>query len=78
MTITRSVNLDGGPWRKSSYSVEGNCLEVRQLAGSGIAMRNSKDPDRGILVLSRRDMAAFVQRAKAGEFDDLVLRQTRR
>jgi hypothetical protein len=64
-----SIPLD---WRKSSYSAEGACVEVAPLPDGDIAVRNSKHPTRGMTVFTRDEMAAFLQGAKAGEFDDMT------
>ena len=41
-------------WKKSSYSSAsgGNCVEVAALADGGRAIRDSKAPDAGLLVLT--------------------------
>jgi Domain of unknown function (DUF397) len=63
--------LSGLIWRKSSYSnSSSNCVEVA-LAGSDVAVRDSKDPDGPMLVYPQTGMAAFIAGVKAGEFDDL-------
>ncbi len=62
-------------WRKSSRSSpSGNCVELSELVdGPEIAMRNSRDPQGPALVYTRAEIAAFVQAAKDGEFDDLII-----
>ncbi|MFF1439184.1 DUF397 domain-containing protein [Streptomyces sp. NPDC058295] len=63
----------GARWIKSSHSnAEGNCVEVAALAGGGVALRNSRDPDGPALVYTPAEVAAFVAGAKDGEFDHLV------
>ncbi|MFF8031894.1 MULTISPECIES: DUF397 domain-containing protein [unclassified Streptomyces] len=60
-------------WIKSRHSnAEGNCVEVAPLAGGGIAVRNSRDPDGPALVYTSAELAAFLAGAKDGEFDHLV------
>ncbi|MEU1202531.1 DUF397 domain-containing protein [Streptomyces sp. NPDC005813] len=60
-------------WVKSRHSnAEGNCVEVASLAGGGIALRNSRDPDGPALVYTPSELAAFLAGAKDGEFDHLV------
>lgn len=60
-------------WIKSRHSnAEGNCVEVAVLAGGGIAMRNSRDPEGPALVYTRAEVAAFLAGAKEGEFDHLL------
>jgi hypothetical protein len=58
-------------WRKSSFSVECECVEVTER-GTMIAIRNSNDPDGEVLSVGRSDMASWIARIKAGEFDDLM------
>ncbi|WP_028930264.1 DUF397 domain-containing protein [Pseudonocardia asaccharolytica] len=61
------------PWRKSQASnPSGDCVEVAELAGGKIAVRNSRDPHGPALVYTRAEIAAFIRGAKAGEFDDLA------
>ncbi|MFJ5997027.1 DUF397 domain-containing protein [Streptomyces sp. NPDC092370] len=56
-------NLDvaRAQWRKSSYSGSsgGECVEVADL-GTGVAVRDSKDPEVGALTVSPEAYAAFV------------------
>lgn len=58
-------------WRKSSYSNNGQCVEVTDV-GDGVLVRNSNHPDRGTLALTRGEFAAWLAGVKAGEFDDLA------
>lgn len=60
----------GYDWRKSTYSAAGNCVEVAKNENV-IVVRESDDPNRMIFT-TPENFAAFVQGAKAGEFDDLV------
>ncbi|MCX2732640.1 DUF397 domain-containing protein [Saccharopolyspora sp. NFXS83] len=46
-------------WKKSSHSVEDNCVEVA-VAGTMTAMRDSKDPQGPALVVSRAAFRRFV------------------
>ena len=66
-----SNRYPGAEWRKSTYSAEGNCVELAAVP-AGIAVRDSKDPDGSILVFTPAELRAFVDGAKAGEFDHLV------
>jgi hypothetical protein len=59
-------------WRKSTASnPSGNCLELAELAGGDVALRNSRFPAGPVLVGTRDAVAAFVRAARSGEFDDL-------
>jgi hypothetical protein len=62
--------ITGVRWVKSRHSnASGNCVEVAQLPGGGVAVRNSRDPEGPALVYTRAEMAAFVAGAKDGDFD---------
>ena len=59
-------------WRKSTASnPSGNCVELAELAGGDIALRNSRFPAGPVLVGTRDAVAAFLRAARGGEFDDL-------
>ena len=59
-------------WRKSSASnPSGNCVELADLAGGAIALRNSRHPAGPVLVSTREEVAAFIRSIRSGEFDDL-------
>lgn len=61
-------------WRRSGRSSpSGNCVEMARLPdGSGVAMRNSRDPDGPALIYTYDEIAAFLAGTRDGEFDDLV------
>lgn len=50
-------------WRKSSYSGQGNCVEVA-AAGRGVAVRDSKDPDGPELAFGQHAWQSFVAAIK--------------
>lgn len=56
-------------WQKSSYSVQGNCVEIARLAGSYTALRNSRDPEGPVLVFTEAEWNAFLRGLAVGEFD---------
>jgi hypothetical protein len=61
--------LAGAAWRKSSRSNgQGQCVEVADL-GNAVAVRDSKDPHGPALIFTPGEWAAFLQGAKAGEFN---------
>jgi len=57
-------------WRKSSESLNGDCVEVAPLP-DGVAVRDSKNPDGAILRFTRSEWRAFLRGANRGEFDDM-------
>lgn len=60
-------------WRKSSASnPSGNCVEIAELAGGDIAVRNSRHPGGPTIVYTRAEIAAFIRGIRSGEFDDLA------
>jgi hypothetical protein len=62
----------GVRWRKSTVSnPSGNCVELAELPGGSIAVRNSRSPDGPVLVYTRAEIGAFLAGIRAGEFDDL-------
>jgi len=63
-------DLPIAPWRKSSTSEGGDCVEVATLADA-IGVRDSKDPAGPVLRFSRSEWRAFLQGARNGEFDEL-------
>jgi hypothetical protein len=59
-------------WKKSSWSAEnGNCVEVAELPGNNIGVRDSKDNAAVCPVLSFTfaEWSSFVKSLKEGDFD---------
>jgi hypothetical protein len=70
----RADSIPGVEWIKSARSNQsGNCVEVAQLPGGGVAVRNSRYPDGPALVYTQAEMAAFVEGAKDGDFDSFTV-----
>ena len=54
------------PWRKSSYSNSGaNCVEIARTRSGQVAVRDSKDPDGGVLIFSFDEWSGFVAKIRA-------------
>lgn len=60
------MDLTNARWRKSSYtgSNGGNCVELAGVAGA-VAVRDSKDPDGPVLLLTRVALRSAVDSALA-------------
>jgi hypothetical protein len=69
-------------WVKSSYSANGNCVEWRKSSYSGTcecvevrhdhtmaSVRDSKDPNGGMLTFPADTWSAFISGVKDGRFD---------
>lgn len=54
-------------WRKSSFSVHDDCIEVA-FTDDGVAVRHSRRPADLILLFTRNEWRAFVCGVRAGEF----------
>ena len=65
-----NVDYSGAQWRKSRRSggQGGACVEVADL-GDAVAIRDSKNPGGPKLAFTRREMADFAARVKAGRLD---------
>lgn len=59
---------DDGLYRRSSFSVEGNCVEV-VIDHDDVKVRHSRHGGQGTLVFSHREWVAFTEGVKAGEFE---------
>ncbi|WP_243722539.1 DUF397 domain-containing protein [Actinomadura sp. 7K507] len=68
--MTEEAALNRVSWRKSSHSGSsgGECVEVGRVYGAN-AVRDSKDPDGGVLALDRDLWAALMVQITRGEFD---------
>ncbi len=68
--MEKRVNLQNAPWVKGWKSLETNCVEVATAAdGSGVGVRDSKNPDGPKLTFTPGEWTAFVESAKTGQFD---------
>jgi hypothetical protein len=66
-------------WVKSSLSFSnGNCVEVTELPGGSVGIRNSKDPGGPVLRFTQSEWDAFIGGARRGEFDRFGTTPSRR
>jgi hypothetical protein len=62
----------GSSWTKSSLShANGNCVEVADIEGGRVGMRDSKNIAGPVLGISPEEWRAFLGGVRKGEFDDL-------
>ena len=70
--MTRSGHVDAS-WAKSSFSFSnGNCVEVAELPGDSVAVRDSRDPAGPVLRFTRGGWDTFLGGARRGTFDGLA------
>jgi hypothetical protein len=61
------MDLSKARWRKSSRSNDvGACVEVATNLPGIVAIRDSKDPDGPVLVLTRAEWSAFLASVRDG------------
>ena len=58
-------------WRKSSTCANSECVEITRERDM-ILLRDSKSPEMPPFRYTSEEFRAFVEGAKAGEFDDLI------
>lgn len=63
-------SADASPWIKSSLShANGNCVEVADLPGGQVGMRDSKNASGPVLRFPPEEWRAFLHGVRNGEFD---------
>ncbi|ANY09309.1 DUF397 domain-containing protein [Pseudonocardia sp. HH130630-07] len=75
--MSRDDLVAGLVWRKSSFSggggnSGGECVELATAHDGRIAVRDSKNPQAGFLLLPRDRMAAFLRACTSGELDHVT------
>ena len=63
------VDLRAVPFVTSSFCSADGCVEVGRLANGQVAVRDSKDRSRPALIFTADEWTAFLEGARAGEFD---------
>jgi hypothetical protein len=64
------IDLSGAVWRKASGSAHnGGCVEVAGNLPGVTAIRDSKSPDAGALVIDGAVFAAFLTQVRRGRYD---------
>lgn len=63
-----ALDISGVTWQSAPGSPQEERVEIAQLPGGGMAMRNSADPDT-VLRYTAAEWEAFVLGARDGEFD---------
>ena len=63
-----SADFSTAKWRKSRRSGGngGECVEIAQMSAV-VGVRDSKDPDAGVLAVESEQFAAFLTAVKAGQ-----------
>jgi hypothetical protein len=68
-----ATELAGVTWKKSQRSnSQGACVEVADLPGGAVAVRNSRFTGGPALIYTRPEIDAFIRGAKDGDFDYLL------
>jgi hypothetical protein len=68
-----SFSVQGLPaWRRSSKCAGSECVVVARDEQDMILLRDSKSPEMPAFRFTTEEFRAFVDGAKAGEFDDLI------
>ena len=62
-----AIDLTAAVWEKSPLSTDNNdCVEITRLPGGGVAIRDSKNPDRPHLCFTATEWAAHTEGVKRG------------
>jgi hypothetical protein len=65
------IDLSRAVWRKASASTgnNGGCVEIAANLTGVVAIRDSKRPEGGAHVISRKAFSTFLADARAGRYD---------
>jgi hypothetical protein len=65
------IDLSRAVWRKASASTgnNGGCVEIAANLPGVVAIRDSKRPEGGAHVISRKAFSTFLTDAQAGRYD---------
>jgi len=67
---SEAMDLSSAVWKKSSRSsADAQSVEVAELSGGYVAVRDSRTPDGPALVFTPSEWEAFVGGVRDGEFD---------
>lgn len=69
MTSSTTGQVDWAPFRKSTYSGAGGCVEISMSTAGGVRVRDSKHPGGPELQFNEHEWRAFLAGIGAGEFD---------
>lgn len=67
--MTERPSITVVEYKISTFCNFGDCVEVGQLPGGSMSVRDTKDPERRSLVFTTDEWDAFVKGVKNGEFD---------
>ena len=56
-------------WRTSTYTREGNCVQIAKLGAGVIGIRDSKDPNGPHLLLTHAPLATLLGQIKTSTLD---------
>ena len=70
--MSEVISPENLQWRKSSFSGSNGCVELAAVDGGLIALRDSKNPQKGFFVYNSHEIRCFALALRHGEFDDLM------
>jgi Domain of unknown function (DUF397) len=62
-------DISRASWITSRYCNDSACVQVAQLPGGMVALRDSKDASRPAHIFDSAEWTAFIAGVKAGDFD---------